>query len=578
MAAKIYYDGECPFCTSYVGLINLREAVGQVDLINLREDVGMREALTQEGYDLDQGMVVDIDGKRVGGAEATHVLATLSTSSGWFNRLNRAIFSIQWLSAFIYPFLRSGRWFTLFLMGRRTINDADGKAEERQKIFGLIFALFSVFHVIVFLLEPGRWPGGPDVFAILIAALLLLSRPSSARLLFVLVLVATISTIMQAPSQSNRTMLMTMVMIGYWLSFFYAMITSRPVGDIFANFTLAGRGALLVMYFFGIFHKINTGFLDPENSCAIALWDRMLPPLGWIQSIYMDYAAIYGTFIVEGLLILLLLHPKTRHLGMIGGILFHSLLALSSFAAYIAFTTLSISLHMLFLSRQQLDTINTSKEMAWLEERAARWSNRLAFVILLVVAVFCMLLLRHDLASLCLLPGVYIVCFLVFRHGRAVDDDRTLKHSKAAYVIGAFVTVLYFANAAMPYAGLKSAQAVNMFANLRIEGGVSNHLVFSEPPSLFGYLDDVAVITAEGTADDMLPINKPDLGIVYYELLARLADDPDLRLSFTMNGETFDAVGSADLQAEIDARLHHPFIRKFFNFRPVRWSETWRCL
>lgn len=573
MTAKIYYDGECPFCTSYVGLVHLREAVGKVDLINLREHVAIREELTQEGYDLDQGMVVDVDGKRVGGAEATHLLATLSTSSGWFNRLNRAIFSVRWLSAFIYPILRSGRWFTLFLMGRRTINDADGKAEEWQKIFGFLFALFSVFHVIIFLLEPGRWPGGPDIAAIFIAALLLLSRPGSARLLFVLVLFSTISTVLQAPSQSNHTMML----VGYWLSFLYAMITSRPVADIFANFTLAGRGALLMMYFFGIFHKINVGFLDPESSCAVALWDKMLPPISWVQSVYIDYAAIYGTFVIEGLLVVALLSSRTRHIGMIGGILFHTLLALSGYAAYIAFTMLAISLHVLFLSRQQLDKINMTEDMAWLEERAGKWTNKLAFILLLLVGIFCMLRLRYDLATLCMMPAAFAVCFLIFRHGRAIDGDRTLVHSKVAYLIGAFVTVLYFANGAMPYAGLKTAQAVNMFANLRIEGGISNHIVFSETPSLFGYLDDVAVVTAKGTAEEMIPNDKPNNGVVYYDLLTRLADNPDLRFSFTMNGQTYEEVGSTDLQADIDARLHHPFIRKFFNFREVQLLQSWTC-
>ncbi len=62
MAAKIYYDGECPFCTRYVGMIHLRDAVGQVDLIDLREDADIRAQLASEGFDLDQGMVVDLDG------------------------------------------------------------------------------------------------------------------------------------------------------------------------------------------------------------------------------------------------------------------------------------------------------------------------------------------------------------------------------------------------------------------------------------------------------------------------------------------------------------------------------------
>ena len=50
----------------------------------------------------------------------------------------------------------------------------------------------------------------------------------------------------------------------------------------------------------------------------------------------------------------------------------------------------------------------------------------------------------------------------------------------------------------MPYLGLKSAQAVNMFSNLRLEGGVSNHLILPHPPGPFGYPEDIAVIEHGG--------------------------------------------------------------------------------
>lgn len=578
MAAKIYYDGECPFCTRYVGLINLRETVGQVDLINLRDHADLREQLTQEGYDLDQGMVVDVDGKRVGGADATHLLATLSTSSGWFNRLNHAIFAMPLLSALIYPFLRAGRWFTLFLMGRATINDTDELAKKRQKLFALMFALFSLFHVFNYLFEYARWPIGLDLVAIFVAALLLLLRPGSARLLFFLVLVSTVSTIVQAPAQSNHTMLRSMFLIGYWLSFFYGMFKGRPVADVFANAALAGRGALLVMYFYGIFHKINTAFLDPEYSCAAALWDEMLPPMQWIQSVYLDYAGIYGTFIIEGLLVVALLNPRTRHLGMIGGICFHVFLSLSNFAAYISFTTLTISMHVLFLNPAQIDRINQSEDMAWLQAQAAKWTNKISFFILLSLGAYFMLIDRFNIGSLCLLPMVFVVCSLIFRHGHVRSEDNLRPHSRAAYVIGAFVMAFYFVNGALPYAGLKTAQAVNMFSNLRLEGGVSNHLVFSNPPSMFGYLDELAVVTAEGTDEDMQEFEDPRFGYVYYHLLARLADDPDLRVTFTMNGQSFENIGAEDVQEEIDARLHHPLIRKYFHFQRVPLGLPQHCV
>lgn len=577
MTATIYYDGDCPFCTSYVGLIRLRDAVGPVDLVNLRESPALREELSGAGFDLDLGMVVDLDGKRVGGADATHLLATLSTDSDFFNRLNRAVFAKPLLSATIYPVLRSGRWLTLFLLGRSTINDNDEVALSRQKLFALLFSFFSLFHVLNYAFEYHRWPIGLDLVAVFACALALLLHPGSARLLFLLILVSTISTIVQAPANSNHTMLRSMFLIGYWLSFLYAMARARPIPDIFANTVLSGRGALLVMYFYGIFHKINADFLNPEYSCAAALWDHMLPPMRWVQSVYLDYVGIYATFLIEGALVIALLIPKTRHLGMVGGICFHVFLSFSSFAAYISFTTLTISMHVLFLSKEQLDRINASHDMAWLKSQAQLWTNKLAFLILFSVGAFFMLLGRYNVASLCLLPAVFAVCALIMRYGRAIPDDVTRQHSNAAYVIGTIVTCLYFVNGALPYAGLKTAQTVNMFSNLRLEGGVSNHLLFRNPPHLFNYLDDVAVVKGFADGDDTIIIEEPRFATVYYDLLASMADNPARRFSFTLNGQLFENVSAADFQTDIEERLHHPFIRKYFHFIGVSREQPQTC-
>lgn len=577
MAATIFYDGECPFCTKYVSLLKLRETVGPVALVNLREDAEIRAELASEGFDLDQGMVVDLDGRRVGGAAATNLLAGMSTPSGAFNRLNRLVFNKPLVSAIAYPVLRSGRWLTLFLMGRRTINDEEDGRISRQGLFGLIFAMFSLFHVFNYIFEYTRVPAQWDFLAIFVAALVLLSRPASPRALFFLMLVSTISTIAQAPATSNHTMLRSMVLIGYWLSFFYACVRGLPVASIFANFILAGRGSLLVMYVYGIFHKINTDFLDPEVSCAIWLWDQMLPPFSWIQHPLMDYTAIYATFIVEGIVMLALIVPRARYWGMALGISFHMFLALSNYSAYISFTTLTISLHVLFLSAAQIDRINASSLMGWLKERAQKPTNKLAFLILLFVGGFAMSEGHYNLASLSLLPTVIVVCFMIMREGRDPQSERNQTHSTAAYVIGTFVTALYFVNGALPYAGLKTAQTVNMFSNLRLEGGVSNHLLFTQTPSAFGYLEDVAIFTGQNDDPVFGRYQQTGFGMVYYELLGRLADHPEARVSFTMNGQTYVDVGGADLQDDIEKTLHPAFVRKWFHFRPVQLDRTAAC-
>ena len=577
MTAKIYYDGECPFCSRYVTLVRLRHTVGDVKLINLRDVPAKRDALSAEGFDLDQGMVVDIDGRRVGGGEAVNLLAGMSTSSDLFNRLNRAIFGNRYLSGLIYPVLRTGRWLTLFLMGRRVINDGDPSSEQRQLLFGALFALFSLSHVFNNLFEYGSGFAQYDIWMIFAAALFLLLRPASPQRLFWLMLISSASTIIQAPVQSNHTMLRTMLLIGYWLSFAYAGIRARPIGEIFGNVALSGRGALLVMYFYGIFHKINTGFLDPEVSCAVALWNEMLPPLNMMQGEFVHYASIYGTFVIEGLLIGALLFRRTRHVGMVGGIAFHMLLTFSNFAAYISFTTLALSLHVLFLNGVQLDRINRSEQMRWVALNAQRRIYRLVFLILIAVGAFYMLLGSYNIASLCLLPIVLVVCSMIIKQGAYRDNDELEPYSYASYCIGALVTVLYFANGSAPYLGLKTAQSVAMFSNLHLEGGRSNHLVFSNPQRPLRYLQQVAVID-DAHGDRRLSGYKDNhYAIIYYDLLSHLERNRDTVVSFTMDGQRYSDVGYRELENEIDSTLHSRFVRKWLHFRPVDIADTQRC-
>lgn len=122
----IIYDGECPFCSSYVSMVRLRETVGEVELIDARSDAPSVLAALSAGYDLDQGMLVTWDGKQFFGQDAVHLLATLSAPSGGFNTLQRLVFASPRRAALLYPVLAGGRRLFLRLVGRQTI------AEKRK--------------------------------------------------------------------------------------------------------------------------------------------------------------------------------------------------------------------------------------------------------------------------------------------------------------------------------------------------------------------------------------------------------------------------------------------------------------
>ena len=117
----IIYDGECPFCASYVRMARLREAVGQVELVDARgPDPRVAEARAA-GLDLDDGMVVLWQGRRHYGAEAVHLIALLSGEGGLGNRLQRRIFRSPRAAALLYPWLVRGRRLWLRLSGRTPI-------------------------------------------------------------------------------------------------------------------------------------------------------------------------------------------------------------------------------------------------------------------------------------------------------------------------------------------------------------------------------------------------------------------------------------------------------------------------
>jgi predicted DCC family thiol-disulfide oxidoreductase YuxK len=106
---RIVYDGDCPFCRNYVALLRLRER-HDVRLVDARREPALA---AQYGLDLNEGMIVDMDGKVHHGARAVSLLSHLS---GRFGLLRS-----ERVASAVYPLLRFGRNVTLKLLGRSQI-------------------------------------------------------------------------------------------------------------------------------------------------------------------------------------------------------------------------------------------------------------------------------------------------------------------------------------------------------------------------------------------------------------------------------------------------------------------------
>lgn len=112
----IIYDGDCPFCRAYTRMLRLRQLGVSVEMLSARTDDPRILAYWQQGYDLNAGMLVDLNNQVYAGADAMQVLASCSSGSDLFNRLHYAIFSRRRFAALLYPLLKLGRRITLLLL------------------------------------------------------------------------------------------------------------------------------------------------------------------------------------------------------------------------------------------------------------------------------------------------------------------------------------------------------------------------------------------------------------------------------------------------------------------------------
>jgi len=121
----LVYDRGCPACHFYCQLVRVRRTAGDLKLINARELHPVMEEITAAGLDIDQGMVLKLNGQLYYGADAIHMLSLLSTRSGLFNRFNYLLFRNRHLARWLYPPLRACRNLLLKLLRRRKIDNLD---------------------------------------------------------------------------------------------------------------------------------------------------------------------------------------------------------------------------------------------------------------------------------------------------------------------------------------------------------------------------------------------------------------------------------------------------------------------
>lgn len=121
LSIRIFYDGDCPFCTSYARFNRLSSEADIVEIKNLRE---LPEAeflqFASSGLDIERGILLKIESRSQShifqGSEAMAMLSTLDNRKSFLAIVLR-LMRVSWAAKLVYPLLWGGRLVLLRLMG-----------------------------------------------------------------------------------------------------------------------------------------------------------------------------------------------------------------------------------------------------------------------------------------------------------------------------------------------------------------------------------------------------------------------------------------------------------------------------
>ena len=125
-------------------------------------------------------------------------------------------------------------------------------------------------------------------------------------------------------------------------------------GLIYEHMRPVVMGALIIMYFFTVLHKLNWDFFNPAVSCAVSMHKELAASVPIVPSgTLTHWPTIIGTLFFELIIPLGLWWRKTRVAAVLLGLFFHWFLALHPHGGIYSFSHLLYVLYAVFLFSSQ---------------------------------------------------------------------------------------------------------------------------------------------------------------------------------------------------------------------------------
>jgi hypothetical protein len=422
------------------------------------------------------------------------------------------------------------------------------------------------------------------------AAMTLIVRPRWTKLLYVLAGLMIVRYGLLLPVASNNktiSLFMNSAILLFAAQAAWIGLRDTALRDLtYERMRIVARALLAVMYFYGIFHKINTDFFDPRVSCAVALYKPLASGFGLAGNPIGHQIAIWSTFIIEAITIVSLYWKRYFAVGLLFGLMFHFVIPISTYSWYMDFSSLVLALYVLSIPREVSGEFFDKCARIFRASKARFGTVGLAIpfvvvgtIILLIVAIAATRA-RSATQLFQIYSSVWVLFWAIYGGiAMVLLASVALHHLPWRGNVGArqplwvyALPAILFLTCLSPYVGLKTESSIAMFSNLHTEGGVTNHLLFDEPPYLFGYQKDVVEIIAT-SSPALMPVAAKRDALVWFDLQQHLRWNPDYWVTYKRNGKIYEKVTAATL----DAPPPNLFERKFLLFKTVDFDRPKVC-
>lgn len=357
------------------------------------------------------------------------------------------------------------------------------------------------------------------VFAILTAILVFISILNPKKIIwFVLTLIFwSLLKIDNLPLVPNHIILALVVnfciLLGIYLNGTVEKSKEKRLGNLYNSISPILRWNLIILYFFTVFHKLNVDYFNPNVSCAVSLYHNISGRIALLpNSDFVNWSLIIGSLIIEALIPVLLLIPRSRLIGVVLGLCFHLLLSFHTSFYITSFSLELYALYVLFLPNNIFISIiqGIKKKRNFISNytRLNRFPKNKIFyltLILFVLSVVYLILVsfQYDIEYLIKIKVLFrfvwyviasiiiLIFFILLKRNNIVDKENIFRLKKNILLVFPLILIM---NGVSPYFGIKTSTNFSMFSNLKTVGTENNSLIIPSNLDLVKYSSDLVEI------------------------------------------------------------------------------------